>query len=116
MTVIVRLSRIAVAAVCLTGALAGCAGVRFDKAGEADAKSACEQLHGIQEGGDALSLGDGMMLIASAEQLANSAARANDDYQPLAEGMAAFADSLMSGTESMAGIAWANLAQQCNDM
>ncbi len=64
----------AVTALCLTGAVAGCAGVRFDKAGEADAKSACEQLHGIQEGGDALSLSDGMMLLVSAEQVANSAA------------------------------------------
>ena len=116
MTGIVRLSRIAVATVCLTGVLAGCAGVRFDKAGEADAKSACEQLHGIQEGGDALSLSDGMMLLVSAEQLANSAAQANDDYQSLAEGIAALNDSLMSGTESMAGIAWANVARQCNDL
>ena len=106
----------AVTALCLTGAVAGCAGVRFDKAGEADAKSACEQLHGIQEGGDALSLSDGMMLLVSAEQLANSAAQSNDDYQPLAEGIAALNDSLMSGTESMAVVAWANVARQCNDL
>ena len=106
----------AVTALCLTGAVAGCAGVRFDKAGEADAKSACEQLHGIQEGGDALSLSDGMMLLVSAEQVAKSEAEANDDYQSLAEGIAALNDSLMSGTASMAGIAWANVAGQCTDL
>ena len=116
MTGIGHLSRIAVGAICLAGALAGCSGVRFVKAGEADAKAACEQMHGIQEGGDALSLSDGMMLLVSAEQFANSAAQANDDYQPLAEGIATLNDSLMSGTESMAGIAWANVARQCNDL
>ena len=33
-----------------------------------------------------------------------------------ADVVAALKDSLMSGTESMAGIAWANVARQCNDL
>ena len=94
--------------------LSGCAGVSLFKAGEEDAKSACNEYAGIQ--GDDVSVSEGIAGMTQAESYAQAAAAANDDYAALGSAAKAFSESMVIGSEDLAQSAWANVARICSDL
>lgn len=94
-------------------AISGCGVVRFDKAGESDARSACQTMHDVQ---DSDSIEEGLAALTMATTYADEAAGANDDYQKLASSLHALTDALRSGNETLGELAWENFTTACNDL
>ena len=100
--------------VAISISISGCAGISFTKAGEEDAKSACDEYANLQD--DSLSMSDAMASMMMAETYAQAAADANDDYEALGSAAKAFSESMVVGSEDLAQSAWANVARICNDL
>jgi hypothetical protein len=108
-----RRTRVTVGSLAIASALTACAGVSFTKAGESDAKNACNSIGELQ---DDASVSQVMDAIARAEVLSVTAAAANDDYIPLKSAVQAFRESLIGGSENLAQVSWSNLAEVCNSL